>query len=84
MRLKITKVSGKEGSTLEPGFWVKGLTDPDFERPHEGCCLYLFAPIECQDERFDWFQTTPIVAMMDTSTGWVIYTTNSIWRVERL
>lgn len=79
--IKITKIEGKEGSSMPVGRWYSGYGTP----AKVGDPLYLSAPIRGNHfGYFTWFRTTPVVEIEKGLGGDVIVTQNSKWRIEYL
>lgn len=75
MRIKLTKIEGKNTSSIDVGYWVDGWG----RAPEVGHPVRL-NPINStsENERFDWFSTTTVLSI----DGDVITTKNSKWRVS--
>lgn len=85
MKLKLTKVSGKQGAQLGPSYWATGFAPKDFDGPRSGLAIVIFKPIETiRNEHFDYFRTTEIKSWFEMNNGWEITTQNSVWLVERV
>lgn len=69
----ITKLSGKPGSSIDPGYWVNGL---ERYEPKAGD-RYSIEPVHGTSlgEPFDWFNTSKVISF----DGKIITTRNSKW-----
>jgi len=83
LHVKITKLSGKEGSHIPVGYWVKGWLIEPIKKDHN---LHMISPIVTSDNQpFAWFATTDVLKISNNDDGsQILKTKNSIWKLEKI
>jgi hypothetical protein len=81
--VKLTKVKGKEGSSIPLGYWIIGT---EVAPPEVGKGYFLDFPVYTSDpeEYFDWFLTTGVKKISKALVGKhkFIKTKNSTWKLQ--